>query len=149
MESDRGIKDLLKFDAGRKFLYMAADLKPGTPIMDDVAAKAAAAAARSLVKTQTSICRPDWNIGYTVSIRVQQRFFGRVCKRAPRWRTGPIHRQDGRFRISGFLLFFSSQFHDGLCLVTTENEIGYINRQGEFVWRGPYVETQIGFDSRF
>jgi hypothetical protein len=38
-------------------------------------------------------------------------------------------------------LFFSAEsFHDGLSLVTTEDLIGYINRLGEFVWQGPYVD---------
>ena len=37
--------------------------------------------------------------------------------------------------------FYSvNDFRQGLCLVETENSIGYINRLGEFVWQGPYVE---------
>lgn len=40
--------------------------------------------------------------------------------------------------------FYSAQgFRDGLSLVTTENSIGYINRSGEFVWQGPYVEYGV------
>jgi hypothetical protein len=37
--------------------------------------------------------------------------------------------------------FCSTQsFQAGLCLVETEKTIGYINKKGEFVWEGPYVE---------
>jgi hypothetical protein len=37
--------------------------------------------------------------------------------------------------------FYSAQgFQGGLSLVTTEESIGYINKLGEFVWRGPLVE---------
>jgi hypothetical protein len=38
------------------------------------------------------------------------------------------------------MFYRSESFRDGLCLVTTEDSIGYINRSGEFVWKGPYVE---------
>jgi hypothetical protein len=30
----------------------------------------------------------------------------------------------------------------------TETEIGYINRNGDWGWRGPYVETRLGYDLR-
>ena len=43
---------------------------------------------------------------------------------------------------------FTGCFRNGLCLVTTEDEIGYINRRGDFVWRGPFVESRLGFDLR-
>jgi hypothetical protein len=46
-----------------------------------------------------------------------------------------------RFQLTG-------AFHQGLCLVTTENTIGYISQEGEFVWEGPYVETSLGSDLR-
>jgi hypothetical protein len=40
--------------------------------------------------------------------------------------------------------FFSTQsFQAGLCLIETEKTIGYINRKGEYVWEGPYVEYGI------
>ncbi len=40
--------------------------------------------------------------------------------------------------------FRSAQnFQDGLSLVTTEDSIGYINRLGEFVWQGPFVEYGV------
>lgn len=34
-------------------------------------------------------------------------------------------------------------FEDGLCLVTTKDSIGYINKAGEFVWKGPLVEYGV------
>jgi hypothetical protein len=34
-------------------------------------------------------------------------------------------------------------FQNGLSLVTTEDSIGYINKLGEFVWQGPYVEYGV------
>ena len=41
-------------------------------------------------------------------------------------------------------LFYSAgSFQDGLCLVETEDSIGYINKQGEYVWKGPYVEYGV------
>jgi hypothetical protein len=43
----------------------------------------------------------------------------------------------------------AERFRNGLCLVTTDHEIGYINAAGEFVWRGPYVLTSLGYDLRF
>jgi len=40
--------------------------------------------------------------------------------------------------------FYSAEsFRNGLSLVTTEDSIGYINRLGEFVWQGPYVEYGV------
>jgi hypothetical protein len=36
-------------------------------------------------------------------------------------------------------------FREGLCLVTTEDSIGDINRVGKFVWQGPYVEYSVAF----
>ncbi len=40
--------------------------------------------------------------------------------------------------------FFGTQsFHGGLCLVETEKTIAYINKKGEYVWEGPYVEYGI------
>jgi hypothetical protein len=43
-------------------------------------------------------------------------------------------------------VFYSAEsFRDGLCLVTTEESIGYINRDGDFVWQGPYVEYGVTF----
>ena len=42
----------------------------------------------------------------------------------------------------------TGRFRSGLCLVTTEQEIGYINKSGEFVWKGPYVECRLGSDLR-
>jgi hypothetical protein len=37
--------------------------------------------------------------------------------------------------------FFSTQaFEGGVCLVQTEKTIGYINKSGEYIWEGPYVE---------
>ncbi len=40
--------------------------------------------------------------------------------------------------------FFRTQsFQSGLCLVETEKTIGYINKIGEYVWAGPYVEYGI------
>jgi hypothetical protein len=35
------------------------------------------------------------------------------------------------------------RFEQGLSLVETEDEIAYINRQGEFVWRAPWVDAPI------
>jgi hypothetical protein len=34
-------------------------------------------------------------------------------------------------------------FQGGLSLVATENKIGYINKLGEFVWQGPFVEYGV------
>jgi hypothetical protein len=39
--------------------------------------------------------------------------------------------------------FGADSFHGGLCLVETEKTIGYINKQGEYVWEGRYVEYGI------
>ena len=36
-----------------------------------------------------------------------------------------------------------NSFENGLCLVETEDSIGYINKMGEFVWQGPYVEYGV------
>ena len=36
-----------------------------------------------------------------------------------------------------------SRFRNGLCFVWTETSLGYINREGEFVWHGEYVECRI------
>jgi hypothetical protein len=54
----------------------------------------------------------------------------------------------GYLDVNGTILiqptFFSAHgFHNGLCLVETKGSIGYINRQGEFVWQGPYVEYGV------
>lgn len=46
---------------------------------------------------------------------------------------------DGNMAIEP-AFYNAESFRDGLSLVTTENSIGYINRNGEFVWQGPYVE---------
>jgi hypothetical protein len=43
----------------------------------------------------------------------------------------------------------TGRFRSGLCMVTTEEEVGYINHAGEFVWRGPYVRTPLGFNLHF
>jgi len=58
--------------------------------------------------------------------------------------TGFINR-DGDFEIPP-VFGETGRFRSGLCLVTTEDEIGYIPRTGEFVWKGPYTESRIGFD---
>jgi hypothetical protein len=34
-------------------------------------------------------------------------------------------------------------FREGLCLVEAEDSIGYINRLGDFIWQGPYVEYGV------
>jgi hypothetical protein len=40
--------------------------------------------------------------------------------------------------------FFSTlSFQGRLCLVETEKTIGYINKKGEYIWEGPYVEHGI------
>jgi len=40
--------------------------------------------------------------------------------------------------------FFSAEsFRDGLCLVTTQDSIGYIDTSGGFVWQGAYVEYGV------
>jgi hypothetical protein len=39
----------------------------------------------------------------------------------------------------------ASDFHDGLALVQTSRELGYINRNGEFVWKAPYVQIEFAF----
>jgi hypothetical protein len=39
--------------------------------------------------------------------------------------------------------FNTHSFQAGLCLVQTEKTIGYINKKGEYVWEGPYVEYGI------
>jgi hypothetical protein len=36
-------------------------------------------------------------------------------------------------------------FDSGLSFVSTDDSIGYINKSGEFVWRGPYVEYGVVF----
>lgn len=37
--------------------------------------------------------------------------------------------------------FYSAEsFYNGLSLVTTQDSIGYIDKHGEFVWQGPFVE---------
>ena len=41
---------------------------------------------------------------------------------------------------------FAARFLGGRCLVITENSIGYIDTNRDFVWDGPYVETDLGFD---
>lgn len=40
----------------------------------------------------------------------------------------------GQMAISP-VFYSADSFNDGLCLVTTEDSIGYINRLGEFVWQ--------------
>ena len=46
----------------------------------------------------------------------------------------------GSFVITpGFLA--TGRFQDGLCLVETENQIGYINRSGDFIWQSNWVEV--------
>ncbi|MGH9627242.1 MAG: WG repeat-containing protein [Bryobacteraceae bacterium] len=56
--------------------------------------------------------------------------------------------EDGRFAIPpGFTA--TGRFRGGVCLVTTNDEIGYINTTGEFVWKGPFVDSPLGFDLRF
>jgi hypothetical protein len=41
-------------------------------------------------------------------------------------------------------IFHSTErFIDGLCLVTTDDSIRYINTEGERVWEGPYVEYGV------
>jgi hypothetical protein len=37
----------------------------------------------------------------------------------------------------------AESFHDGLSLVTAKDTIGYIDRLGEFVWQGPFVEYGV------
>jgi hypothetical protein len=37
----------------------------------------------------------------------------------------------------------ADRFDHGLSLVNTEDEIGYINQKGEFVWRAPWVDVPI------
>jgi hypothetical protein len=39
----------------------------------------------------------------------------------------------------------ASDFRNGLALVQTSTEIGYINPQGEFVWKAPYVQVEFAF----
>ena len=43
----------------------------------------------------------------------------------------------------------AGRFRGGVCLVTTDEDVGYIDTKGEFIWRGPFVETPLGFDLRF
>jgi hypothetical protein len=35
------------------------------------------------------------------------------------------------------------RFEQGLSLVETDDEIGYVNRQGQFIWRSPWVDVPI------
>ena len=51
---------------------------------------------------------------------------------------------NGRFVISP-AFGYASRFRQGRCFVETKNEIGYIDQQGKFIWRGPFVE--VGFAS--
>ncbi len=37
----------------------------------------------------------------------------------------------------------AESFENGLCLVETEKTIGYIDKRGDFVWQGPYVEHGV------
>jgi len=39
--------------------------------------------------------------------------------------------------------YSASSFRHGLCLVETKDSIGYIDKRGEFVWQGPYVEYGV------
>ena len=39
--------------------------------------------------------------------------------------------------------YSATNFQDGLSLVTTKDSIGYIDKLGEFVWKGPYVEYGV------
>jgi|GEM_PF-2571262 hypothetical protein len=49
---------------------------------------------------------------------------------------------DGKMLIAP--RFFSTQnFQGGICLVQTEKTIGYINKNGAYIWEGPYVEYGI------
>jgi len=46
---------------------------------------------------------------------------------------------NGEFEIPP-RFFSAGRFRGGVCLVETEKKIGYINRRGEFIWRGGLVE---------
>lgn len=52
--------------------------------------------------------------------------------------TGFIDRA-GRMAIKP-QFYSADSFYDGLSLVSTEESLGYINRSGEYVWRGPFVD---------
>ncbi|MGB6193357.1 MAG: WG repeat-containing protein [Terracidiphilus sp.] len=41
--------------------------------------------------------------------------------------------------------YSASGFVNGLSLVSTDDSIGYVNRSGEFVWQGPFVDYGVGF----
>jgi len=42
--------------------------------------------------------------------------------------------------------FFSAEsFVNGLSLVSTDDSIGYVNKSGEFVWKGPFVDYGVLF----
>jgi hypothetical protein len=43
------------------------------------------------------------------------------------------------------IFFGAESFRDGLSLVTTQDKIGYINKSGELVWEGPFVEYGVLF----
>jgi WG containing repeat len=58
-------------------------------------------------------------------------------------RTGFIDRE-GSIVISP-QFFSANSFVNGLSLVSTEESIGYINKSGEFVWRGPFVDYGVAF----
>jgi hypothetical protein len=69
---------------------------------------------------------------------------GLAAVREQEWRVGFVP-PCGFIDVAGNMVlrpaFYSAQsFQDGLSLVTTEDSIGYINKLGEFVWQGPYVE---------
>ena len=49
---------------------------------------------------------------------------------------------DGRMAIRP-KFYGAESFHDGLSLVTAKDTIGYIDRLGEFVWQGPFVEYGV------
>ena len=38
----------------------------------------------------------------------------------------------------------AEDFENGLCYVETWDAVGYINVAGNFVWRGPYIESRHG-----
>jgi hypothetical protein len=51
---------------------------------------------------------------------------------------------DGQMVIAP-TLYSAESFRGGMSLVTTEKSIGYINRTGDFVWQGPFVEYGVLF----
>jgi hypothetical protein len=49
---------------------------------------------------------------------------------------------EGQFAIQP-AFYTAERFINGLSLVTTKDSIGYINRSGEYVWRGLYVDYGV------